>query len=772
MNEKGRRSLADCLVRKNSSLMLDLWKICTAIALTVIAGSVFASTELDSMPYSPHMAHVIWDSFSQNSLGSMPIGNGDIGANVWVESSGDLLLLLSKTDSYDEFGRLLKLGRLRIKSKPSLAENPFQQALLLVNGTLEIQSGTTRVRIWIDANHPVVQVDFQSESPMEVEVHNEVWRTTVRRLDRVDGREREAHSAYGMASEMQKVYPDTILPHKPDQIAWCHHNVESQWEYNLRHTGLEAEIARGTDPLLHRTFGAVVRGTGLRSTCDIAMKTIQPKESIELQVFPLTRFADSPSAWLYMAEDWIDRIPSSTEARFVAHQAWWKQYWGRSWISLSACGPEAEDAKRVSRAYAIQRFLTGCAGRGSLPIKFNGSIFTVDEVFDPDYRRWGGPYWFQNTRLLYWAMMYSGDYDLFVPFFKMYMDALPLRKAATKIYFGHEGAFYPETIHFWGNYTDENYGFNREGLPKGITENRYIRRHWEGALELVVMMLDYYDAVRDPEFRDNMLLPMAKEVTAAFDQHWKRGPDGKVLYHPAQSLETWWDCINPTPPIAGLRYLLPRLLALPIDEQTRDVWQKQLTDQPDIPSLTEAGRTRILPAQEFDTLRNSENPELYAVFPFRLFTQSVGGDSLNVGIYTWEKRLHRDNRGWQQQPIQAALLGLTDEAKRMVIERVKHTAEGYRFPGFYGPNYDWTPDQDQISVFMIALQYMAMQCEGDRILLLPAWPREWDVHFKLHAPYQTTIECVVQDGKVVTLVVQPEDRRMHVEICEPFACDE
>jgi hypothetical protein len=97
---------------------------------------------------------------------------------------------------------------------------------------------------------------------------------------------------------------------------------------------------------------------------------------------------------------------------------------------------------------------TPAPAAGNLPIKFNGTLFTVDEVFDPDYRRWGGPYWLQNTRLPYWSMLYSGDYEMMLPLFRMCMDQLPLRKAATKTYFGHDGAYYPETFHFWGNYAD------------------------------------------------------------------------------------------------------------------------------------------------------------------------------------------------------------------------------------------------------------------------------------------------------------------------------
>ena len=113
----------------------------------------------------------------------------------------------------------------------------------------------------------------------------------------------------------------------------------------------------------------------------------------------------------------------------------------------------------------------------------------------------------------------------------MYQDALPLRKAATKKYYGHDGAFYPETMFFWGNYTDVNYGFDRQGKPDGLADNTYIRYYWQGGLELVGMMLDYYDCTRDTFFLNKTLLPLTKEITCFFDQHWKRGADAKFFIH-------------------------------------------------------------------------------------------------------------------------------------------------------------------------------------------------------------------------------------------------
>ena len=60
---------------------------------------------------------------------------------------------------------------------------------------------------------------------------------------------------------------------------------------------------------------------------------------------------------------------------------------------------------------------------------------------------------------------------------------------------------------------------------------------------------------------------------------------------------------------------------------------------------------------------------------------------------------------------------------------------------------------------MTALQRMLMQCEGDKIALLPAWPADWNASFKLHASRQTTIECRVEKGSIIDLKVTPESRR-------------
>lgn len=65
--------------------------------------------------------------------------------------------------------------------------------------------------------------------------------------------------------------------------------------------------------------------------------------------------------------------------------------------------------------------------------------------------------------------------------------------------------------------------------------------------------------------------------------------------------------------------------------------------------------------------QNSENTELYSIQPFRLY--GVGKPGLSLARQTYAERLSHCNIGWCQDIIQAASLGLMDEATDLLIER-------------------------------------------------------------------------------------------------------
>jgi len=49
------------------------------------------------------------------------------------------------------------------------------------------------------------------------------------------------------------------------------------------------------------------------------------------------------------------------------------------------------------------------------------------------------------------------------------------------------------------------------------------------------------------------------------------------------------------------------------------------------------------------------------------------------------------------------------------------------------------------------------------IVLLPAWPCEWDVSFKLWGPLHTFVEVDYINGKLASLVVEPASRTSSVK---------
>ena len=748
---------------------------------------VLVSTEMASAVSEPEAKkkdaldryNVVWTSPSKDYNGTMPIGNGDIGANVWVEPTGDLIFYLSKTDAWSGGGpdpELLKLGRFRVRlDKPLFQEGAaFRQELDLKTGSITINASVGEmkrsIRFWIDANRPVVHLDIQSSSPCTAEIALESWR---------------AEGKY-LRGGSQK---DIILPADGQTVRWYQRNVHSIFKDNMKNQHMGDVVDQFPDPLINRTFGGVISGKGLKSKDDKTLATTAPVENIEIQIHPLTAQTKTADEWLLQLEEQrktVDAAPKS-EA-WEAHVKWWQSFWQRSWIDVT---PSAEtgqnnsnEAFEVSQAYTLQRWVQACAGRGAYPIKFNGSLFTVDavdafwkfpegEYAGPDYMRWGGPYWFQNTRLIYWPMVASGDYDQMAPLFTMYRNMLPLLKERARRYFGHDGVHFSETTEIWGLNRDVCFGKNNPGFYPTST---YMKYNWDCGLELSTMLLAYYQHTQDQAFVGETLLPIADQVVTFYEQHYQRDKDGKLHIYPSQALETWQNTENPTTVLAGMRVVLAGLLALPeslttSDQRTR--WTRVLGEIREVPIAEEAGKKWIKPAHVFSDKKNAEHPELYAVFPYPIY--GVGKPDLEIGLETFARRANKRTGGWQQDAIQAALLGQTADAKSFLLQNIttenlmggdneKAKRPDSRFPAFWGPNFDWIPDQCNGSVILSTLQYMLMQTDGKKILLLPAWPAEWNADFKLHAPYNTTVEGRVVNGEVIDLKVIPESRQKDVII--------
>lgn len=386
----------------------------TAAFLMSLAAMTLVQAESAISQYN-----VVWDSPSEDYNGTMPIGNGDLAANVWVEPTGDLIFYVSKSDAWSGGDRmngpgLMKLGRVRVKLDPPLYADgtTFKQELDLKTGSITVDASVGQlersVRFWIDANHPVIHVEIDSSESCAAEVALESWR---------------AEGKWLISGAKQ----DTFLPSDGKTIRWYQRNVHSVMDDTLKVQRLEHLMGKFPDPLIHRTFGGLIVGEGLKAKDEQTLVTSAPTKRIHLRVHALTEQTETAEAWLTQLEQQRQTSDAvSLEDAWSAHLAWWNAFWDRSTIQLTG----TKDAETVAQAYHLQRWIQACAGRGAYPIKFNGSLFTVDGLDarwakpegiykGPDYRRWDGAYWWQNTRLVYWPMLYSGDYEMMRPLFKM-----------------------------------------------------------------------------------------------------------------------------------------------------------------------------------------------------------------------------------------------------------------------------------------------------------------------------------------------------------------
>lgn len=705
----------------------------------------------------------------------MPLGDGEVVLNVWVEkSTGDLLFYIARTDALSEISRFLKLGRVRVHLEPSPFKETkgFRQRLHLRDGFIQLKGENEGLWLFVDPRTHVIHVSGHSDSTYVVTATLENWRDKSRTIPRAEqGSAWSVHDApFPLVESADVVLPAGRQRSEQASVTWYHRNetsvVPKIWE-NQSLTGLKGTF----DPLLHRTFGGRMHAASFRATSDSQIASGAPVAHFDLTVATFTATTNSAQEWLHG----IGQIRPVDAAKSLERtNAWWHGFWDRSWVFVG--GPYGEE---ITRGYILQRYVQACQGLGEYPIKFNGGFYTVEpkamgKPFDPDFRNWGDSHWWQNIRHMYHPMLASGDLDMMEPLFRMYEKCRPLAESRTKLYHHAEGAYFPETMTVFGTYSGGDYGWDRTGHKPEDVLCPWWQYAWNQGLELVALMLDRWDYSRDEAFLKKRALPMAESVLRYFDTRFKKDAQGRIVLDPTQAVETYWEgVVNDMPSTAGLIAVTQRLCALPsnlLSAGQRKLFEHMKAACPLLPVERRNGLPQLGPAQKYvDKTSNVENPELYAVWPFRVV--DLAHDTLiEEAKRAYANRKNHLDVGWGYDGNVAALLGMTDEAARILKVKCENSNPNYRWPATWGPNFDWLPDQNHGGNLLNTTNLMLLQAEpleaGGAIRLLPAWPKAWDVDFKLHAPGNTTVRCVARKGAIVTLDVQPPSRRKDVVVAE------
>lgn len=750
------------------------------LVLIICCNSVLAQ------PAGISSCNVVWKSQSKNASESMPCGGGDIGLNVWVEN-GDILFYMAQSGTFDENNAMLKPGRIRIKISPDpFNDASFKQALNVYDGNVVITGKDTKVVLWVDVFKPAIHVDIESKKQVNVQALYETWR----HKDHLITEAPEFRSnSYKVKQPFDVItYKDSIT-YKNNAVIFYHHNrndVQNIFDHTVEKEYLQAVKTELFNPISNNTFGGMMVADGMQASKidsgkyadsyyrSYALQTTKPVRKQTITVVLNTEQTNSVQTWMDDLAAIYQSTKKQTDAVAITKK-WWHDYWNRSSIYIAGAD------STVSINYQLFRYMLGCNAYGKYPTKFNGGLFTFDPVyingdyhFSPEFRLWGGgTFTAQNQRLVYYGMLKSGDFDVMKPQLDFYTRLQKTAELRSKIYWDHDGACFTEQLDNFGLPNVFEYGSKRpENFNKGLEYNPWLEYTWETVFEFCDMMLETSRYNNDDI---SSYIPFIKSCVDFYDQHYQmlakqRGAktfdsSGHYIFYPTSAAETYKMTYNSTTVISALQTVLKKLLALPapyIDSASHDKYETILYRIPPIPFTNINGHVTIAPAQTWQRINNTESPQLYPVFPWGIFGIGKPGLDTAINTYTYDPQVvnNKSAKGWRQENIFAARLGLADEAFNLTKE--KFTAGIHRFPAFFGPGYDWTPDMNWGGTAMIGLQEMLLQADDEKIYLFPAWPKDKDVSFKLHAPHNTVVEASLKDGKLASLKVTPAYREKDV----------
>lgn len=690
----------------------------------------------------------VWTTQSQNSSGSMPCGGHDVGMNVWVEN-GDILFYVSKSGMLDENNTLLKAGRFRlnIKGQP-FSGTDFEQRLCLDDGAIYIKGKGISIRLWADVYQPKVFVEMNATHKVDATLSYESWRYKDRPVTKAECQ--QGSYKWNIPADCT-TFADSIKAAKSSIDFWHTNRSYTVFDYTVSREGLDAIKDELYNPIGGKTFGGSITMPGFKFT------------GTSTGTYASTDY----KAWHYSATGIrqatvsIDLYTGETASTALSAKKskaqstkWWHQFWQRSFITA-----EGEGAT-MARNYELFRYMLGCNAYGEYPTKFNGSLFTFDPVyadpkcpFTPDFRKWGGgTMTAQNQRLVYWPMLKSGDTDMMKAQFDTYLRMLPNATRRTKFYWNHDGASFSEQIENCGLPNPTEYGKHKPGDDPGMDRNAWLEYQWDTALEFcsMIMQAHKYSGMDIAEYE-----PLIRQTLIFFDEHYQYvakklgvkplNADGKLMLYPSSGCETYKMAYNPSSVIAALKTVAEQWI-----EYKGDSLNNFLSRIPPIPLRTIEGDTCIAPAIVWARIQNIETPQLYPVFPWRVY--GMGRENLHIARNTYLKDPHavemHSTKGWKQDNIWAACLGLTDEAFKLNKEKL---ADGpYRFPAFWDPGYDWAPDCNKGGASMIGLQEMLLQEKPDGgLLLFPAWPKNINAKFRLKATGGRTVEAEIKNGTII-----------------------
>ncbi|GAA2632474.1 hypothetical protein GCM10010399_76010 [Dactylosporangium fulvum] len=613
---------------------------------------------------------IVYNSPQTNPLHGLTVGNGKTGAMAWNQNG--LTMQVSNVDLSQQSA--YAAGLLNLNTSPGLdtGYTTYQQRLSLYDGTL-----TTKY----DNNRTVTVMGVPGSEVMGIHVE-------------------DSRTGLGTTTLDLSMWDPNSVSNSADVP-----NLTTWRTVNTFNDANVAGFSRGLqDPNgFGYTFAATVEGAAFTTQVVNGTRVrlnITPTGSYTIWFTAASRVNSPGQDPVAQARS---QLTAAKNAGYVTnlnnYRNWWHAFWQKSFVQYSGAAGTGDYLENV---YYLATYMIAAGGYGNYPFHFINGVFRATQ----DNTKWSNGYWFWNQRDVYNSFLASNHVDLFATENKLYSRNYNALKAYTQTRYGVADALWvPETMGWDGN-------------ARGTINSDYVNDIYSTGTEAAYNMYLQYRYTNDTAYLQNTVYPFMRDVLRFYQNRFQLQNNEWVM-PTSNAHETYWDVRNAITDLAAVRLLAPIAIQvatqLGVDSGLRTQWQDlvnrlhpyQVSNGAWLPHDPPA------PAQQ----RNGENVTAELIWPYDL--TGIGAPDYQTGLNSWNTRPNPYSNVWANDAVQAARLGLGDQAlsgMKLMLQRYQN------YPN--GMTNNTNGVFEYLGVHLAAMNEALMQSYNDKIRVFPAAPND------------------------------------------------
>ncbi|WP_199731715.1 fascin domain-containing protein [Cohnella endophytica] len=641
--------------------------------------SLNVSTGTLNVDYANYLSKhdIVFNSPVIEPKSGLTVGNGRVGAMVW-NTSGGLTMQVQGVDASQE--GFASQGLVNLYSNPGLDSgySSYQQRLSLYDGLVTTKYDSNRtVTIMGSPNSEVmgIHVDDTRSSVSSVSLDLSLWDVSA-----FSGGDVPDINTWRTVS----TFAD------PTVVGFSRGQTDSQ---NFGYT-----------------LAATVEGASFTTQTVDSRKVrlnITPSSSYTIWIASASRLNAPGNNSVNQAKSLLTNVKNTGYATTLTnYKNWWHDFWGKSFVQYSNANG---DADYLENFYYLSTYMIAAGGYANYPNHFINGAFSA--VNDNDSGKWSNAYWYWNQRDVYHSFLASNHPEMVNTFNNLYSRNFNALKSYTMTRYGIDGIWVPETMGWDGN-------------ARGTINSDYTKNTLSTAAEAALNMYAQYKYTNDSSYLSGTAYPFMKEAVKFYAGKLSyNSGTGKYYMASSNVHEQHWDVQNAITDLAAVRALFPVTIqtsqSLGLDASLRTQWQNILNNLVAYP-VDPANSQKYFPhTPPLSQNRNNENVVLELAWPYSVSGIGASDQQMLVNNYTSRPYPYGGNNVWDPAPIQAARLGLGDEANlgmKMMLQRYQD------YPN--GRTTNTNGEFEYIGVHLIAMNESLLQSYNDKIRVFPAAPSD------------------------------------------------